>query len=624
MNDSYIYHLKMKSYPKSRVFGFHVEGDKNVVDDLIRIDGIVGDGNVYSSVKDLYKWDQALYTEKLVKQSTFKEAITPGKLLNGEATQYGFGWGIEEVGKRVFHTGSWAAFRTIIVRYIDKNQTIILLDNSGNMNAHRLIKNCWEGKPFDVPSTFLITNVSLIDGTGLPAYPANVRILNNRIRVVGKLTGFKNEEVIDGKGLVLAPGFIDSHSHHDWGMKENPHLLAATNQGITTIVVGQDGGSEPIDSIKAAIKKTPISINIATYTGHSSLRRAVMKQNLFRVAKKMEIDSMKNLLAKELDKGSLGLATGLEYESAFYSNRDEVVELAKIASQKGGRYISHIRSEDINIEEALEEIIGIGREAKVPVQISHFKIAMRSKWGNSRNYIANLQRARAEGINITADVYPYSMWSSTPRVLFPKKDFENLKSAEFATQELFDPAASVMSDYPPNKSYEGKTVSEIGRLNNESAANGLLRIIRESSAPGMRASIVATSMSEVDIKNFLKWDYSVVCSDGTIDGHPRGHGAFTRFLGRYVREQQLMPLETAIRKMSGQAAEQLGIKNRGIVAPGNFADLVLFNPATVIDNATITNPTALSDGIEMVWVNGKLVYQQKKAVPNYPGVFVGR
>ncbi|MCZ8070639.1 MAG: serine hydrolase [Cytophagales bacterium] len=624
MNDSYIYHLKMKSYPKSRVFGFHVEGDKNVVDDLIRIDGIVGDGNVYSSVEDLYKWDQALYTEKLVKQSTFKEAITPGKLLNGEATQYGFGWGIEEVGKRVSHTGSWAAFRTIIVRYIDKNQTIILLDNSGNMNAHRLIKNCWEGKLFDVPSTFLITNVSLIDGTGLPAYPANVRILNNRIRGVGKLTGFKNEEVIDGKGLVLAPGFIDSHSHHDWGMKENPHLLAATNQGITTIVVGQDGGSEPIDSIKAAIKKTPISINIATYTGHSSLRRAVMKQNLFRVAKKMEIDSMKNLLAKELDKGSLGLATGLEYESAFYSNRDEVVELAKIASQKGGRYISHIRSEDINIEEALEEIIGIGREAKVPVQISHFKIAMRSKWGNSRNYIANLQRARAEGINITADVYPYSMWSSTPRVLFPKKDFENLKSAEFATQELFDPAASVMSDYPPNKSYEGKTVSEIGRLNNESAANGLLRIIRESSAPGMRASIVATSMSEVDIKNFLKWDYSVVCSDGTIDGHPRGHGAFTRFLGRYVREQQLMPLETAIRKMSGQAAEQLGIKNRGIVAPGNFADLVLFNPATVIDNATITNPTALSDGIEMVWVNGKLVYQQKKAVPNYPGVFVGR
>ncbi len=624
MKDSYIYHLKMKSYPKSRVFGFHTEADKNVLDDLIRVDGIVGDGNVYSTVEDLYKWDQALYTDKLVKQSTFKEAITPGKLLNGEATKYGFGWGIEEVGKTVLHTGGWAAFRTIIVRYIDKNQTIILLDNSGNSKSHRLIKDCWEGKSVSLPHTFLISNVSLIDGTGLPAYSASVRVVNDRIQSFGKLTKFPNEEVIDGKGLVLAPGFIDSHSHHDWGLKENPHAIAATNQGITTIVVGQDGGSEPIDSIKAMIKEAPVSINIATYTGHSYLRRQVMKQRLFRSARKSEIDSMKSLLIKEMDKGSLGLGTGLEYEAAFYSNREEVIELAKTAAEKGGRYISHIRSEDINIDEALDEIIAIGREAKIPVQISHFKIAMRSKWGNSRKYIAALQAARAEGINITADVYPYSMWSATPRVLFPKKDFENLKSAEFATQELFDPAASVMTHYPPNKNYEGKTISQIATLNNESAANGLLRVIRETSAPSMGGSIVATSMSEEDIKNFLKWDYSVVCSDGAIEGHPRGFGAFPRFLGRYVRDQKLMPIETAVRRMTGQTAEQLGVKQRGIIAPGYFADLVLFNPATVMDNATITDHSALSTGIEMVWVNGKLVYKQQKSVGNYSGVFVGR
>ncbi|MFM9840426.1 MAG: serine hydrolase [Cyclobacteriaceae bacterium] len=624
MKDSYIYHLKMKSYPNSRVFGFHTEADKNVLDDLIRVDGIVGDGNVYSSVEDLYKWDQALYTDKLVKQSTFKEAITPAKLLNGEATKYGFGWGIEEVGKTVAHTGGWAAFRTIIVRYIDKNQTLILLDNSGNFQAHPLIKNCWEGKPFSIPKTFLISNVSLIDGTGLPAYSASARVMNDRIQSFGKLTKFLNEEVIDGGGMVLAPGFIDSHSHHDWGLQENPHAIAATNQGITTIVVGQDGGSDPIDSIKARIKEKPISINIASYTGHSTLRREVMKQRLFRTARKAEVDSMKSLLAKELDKGSLGLATGLEYESAFYSNREEVIELAKTAAEKGGRYISHIRSEDINIDEALDEIIAIGREAKIPVQISHFKIAMRSKWGNSRKYVAALQDARAQGINITADVYPYSMWASTPRVLFPKKDFESLKSAEFATQELFDPEASVMTHYPPNKNYEGKTISQIAALNNESAANGLLRVIRETSAPNMSGSIVATSMSEEDIKNFLKWDFSVICSDGAIEGHPRGFGAFPRFLGRYVRDQKLMPLETAVRKMTGQAAEQLGIKQRGIIAPGYFADLVLFNPATVMDNATITDHSALSKGIEMVWVNGKLVYNQQKAVGNYSGMFVGR
>jgi N-acyl-D-amino-acid deacylase len=221
-------------------------------------------------------------------------------------------------------------------------------------------------------------------------------------------------------------------------------------------------------------------------------------------------------------------------------------------------------------------------------------------------------------------VYPYSMWASTPRVLFPKKDFDNLKSAEFATQELFDPSASVMTHYPPNKNYEDKTISQIAALNNESAANGLLRVIRETSAPNMGGSIVATSMSEEDIKNFLKWDYSVVCSDGAIEGHPRGFGAFPRFLGRYVRDQKLMPLETAVRKMTGQTAEQLGIKQRGIIAPDYFADLVLFNPATVIDNATITDHSALSTGIEMVWVNGKLVYNQQKSVGNYSGVFVGR
>lgn len=624
MKDSYIYHLKMKSYPKSRVFGFHWESDKNILDDLVRVDGIVGDGNVYSSVEDLYKWDQALYTDRLVKQSTFKEAITPGKLLNGEATQYGFGWGIEQVGKTVLHTGGWAAFRTIIIRYIDKNQSIILLDNSGNSQAHQLIKNAWEGKPYSVPQTFLISNVLLIDGTGLPAFQASVRIQNNRIQGVGNLRKFPNEEAIDGKGMVLAPGFIDSHSHHDWGLKENPHAIAATNQGITTIVVGQDGGSAPIDSIKALIKAKPISVNIASYTGHSTLRREVMKQRLFQVARKAEVDSMKSILAKELDKGSLGLATGLEYESAFYSNREEVIELAKVAAEKGGRYISHIRSEDINIDEALDEIISIGQDAKIPVQISHFKIAMRSKWGNSRKYLAALLAARAQGINVTADVYPYSMWSSTPRVLFPKKDFENLKSAEFATQELFDPSASVMTHYPPNAKYEGKTISEIASLNNESVASGLLRVIRETSAPGMSGSIVATSMSEEDIQNFLKWDYSVICSDGAMEGHPRGFGAFPRFLGKYVRDLKLMPLETAVRKMTSQTAEQLGIKQRGLIAPGYFADLVLFDPVTVLDNATITNHAALSTGIEMVWVNGKLVYQKQKSVANYPGVFVAR
>ena len=249
---------------------------------------------------------------------------------------------------------------------------------------------------------------------------------------------------------------------------------------------------------------------------------------------------------------------------------------------------------------------------------------MRSKWGNAEKIIRQFQQARLEGINITADIYPYTLWNSTPRVLFPKKDFDNLASAEFATRELFDPAASVMVRYTPNTAWQGKTVTEIATLNHETPAQGLLRIILESAAPNQGATIVAKSMSETDISHFMKWSYTSICTDGTMRGHPRGHGAFTRVLGRYVREQKLMPLETAIQKMTSLAAENAGIKNRGLITPGYYADLVLFDPYTVIDNATIENPTALSTGVDHVWVNGKLVYSNQQAVPNFPGVFVKR
>jgi N-acyl-D-amino-acid deacylase len=584
----------------------------------------VGDGNVYASAEDLYLWDQALYTEKLVKKATFAEAITAGKLNNGKNTEYGFGWFIREPGKIVAHTGGWVGFGTEITRYLDKNQTIVVMDNSSNFRAHALVKNIWEGKPITLPKTHLISNVKIIDGTGQSAISGSVRVLNNRIWHVGKLTPFAGETITEGNGNVLAPGFIDNHSHHDGGLEKNPSAVAVTSQGITTIVVGQDGGSDAMDSIQNSIKKIPVSVNVASFTGHASLREKVMGKNLLRKATSVEIDSMKVLLKRELQKGSLGLSTGLEYEEGFYSSRDEVVALAKVAAESKGRYISHIRSEDLNIEEALDEIIHIGYEANIPVQITHIKIAMRSKWGNSEKILRQLEMARQQGVNITADIYPYTMWNSTPRVLFPKKDFESLASAEFATRELFDPAASVMVRYTPQPAWQGKTVSEIAAINKETSAQALLRIIRESAAPEQGATIVAKSMSETDISNFMKWPYTSICSDGTMRGHPRGHGSFTRVLGKYVREEKLMPLETAIQKMTSLAAENVGIKNRGLIAPGYFADLVLFNPQTVTDKATIENPTALSTGIESVWVNGKLVYADQKAVTNYPGVLVKR
>ncbi|HLK28204.1 MAG TPA: serine hydrolase [Puia sp.] len=622
LNNTFIYNLTMKSYPASRVFGFHYEKGKAVKDDLLWLDGIVGDGNIYSTVEDLYKWDQALYTEKLIKKSTFVEAITPAKLNDGSFTKYGFGWGIDSVGYKVAHTGGWVGFRNVIVRYIGKNQTIIILDNSTNNIARSIVTNIIESKPYTLPETTLITNVQLIDGTGSSPKKSAVRIWNERIYDIGDLTAFPNEKTIDGYGLTLAPGFIDSHSHHERGLHEDPDGVAATNQGVTTIVIGQDGDSYPVDTLKERMKNSPVSINVATYTGHASLREMVMGKNLLRAATQPEIDAMKKLLADDIKKGSFGLSTGLEYEEAFYSTTDEVIQLAKTAAGENGRYISHIRSEDVNLERALEEIIQIGREAKLPVQISHFKIAMRSKWGNSTDILARLQQARNEGIDITADCYPYTMWSSTPRVLFPKKDFTNIESAEYATKELFDPSSSVMTYFPSNKKYEGKTVSEIAAMNNESPAQALIRIVKESSDEG--SNIAGASMTDEDIINFLKWNYTNICSDGANGGHPRGYGAFTRVLGRYVREKKIMPLETTVYKMTGLTAEHLGIHDRGIIVSGNYADLVLFDPFTINDNSTFTDPKALSSGIEMVWVNGKLVYDHGKATHEHPGKFVSK
>ena len=216
------------------------------------------------------------------------------------------------------------------------------------------------------------------------------------------------------------------------------------------------------------------------------------------------------------------------------------------------------------------------------------------------------------------------MLMSTPRVLFPKKDFASESSAAYATKEFFDPAKSYMAYFSANKAYEGKTVSEIGAMNHERPEKALMRIVREAEEKGGVSMIAATSMAEEDVVNFMTWPNSNIGSDGSIGGHPRGHGTFTRVLGKYVREKKMMSIETAIYKMTGLTAEHIGIRKRGLVQPGYFADLVLFDAATVNDNATISNPTALSDGIDKVWVNGKLVFSDKKATKVYPGMFVKR
>ncbi|GAB3988801.1 hypothetical protein GCM10028807_12250 [Spirosoma daeguense] len=629
LKNTYIYFHKSKTIPHNRVFGFKRENGRNVADDLIRLDGVVGDGNVYSSAEDLLIWEQSLYTGKLVKDFTLREAFIPAKLNDGTTYPYGFGWMIEEKGNVVMHTGGWVGFRTLIIRYLDKKQTLIVLSNGGNA-VGRISRGILEEKPTQLPQTQLITNIRLVDGTGTPARKASVRLRDEHIWEIGTLTPFPNESVTDGKNLVLAPGFIDSHSHHD--LNAQPDALPALNQGITTVVVGQDGWGIPMDTLQARLKEKPAAINLASYTGHAMLRQKSMGVNgLYRTAKPDELEQMKAVLRSELKNGSLGLSTGLEYESAFFSNRDEVLQLAQVTADSGGRYISHIRSEDITLDDALDEIIEIGRQTKMPVQISHLKIALRNQWGQSQQLLARLEEARSEGIKITADCYPYDYWMSTLRVLFPKRDYTNLASAEFAVNQLFDPAQSVLVRFAANPTYAGKTVGDVAKLRNEKPAQTLMGLVAEASAfseknPDVSGieGIMGKSMNETDVKNFLAWPHSNICSDGANDGHPRGYGAFTRVLGRYVREQRLMTLESAIQKMTSLSAEHLGLKQRGIVTSGYFADLVLFNPDTIQDKARIGDNKALSTGIEAVWVAGKLVYQNQKSTGALPGRLLRR
>jgi len=478
---------------------------------------------------------------------------------------------------------------------------------------------------------FLITNANVIDGSGSPARRASVRVEGDRIAAVGELAARSGETVIDAHGLTLAPGFIDTHSHADDDLFEHPEALAVVSQGITTIIGGQDGGSPiPLARYLDSLQKSPGAVNVGMYVGHGSIRDSVMGEDFKRVATPAEVDRMKAMLASEMQAGAIGLSSGLEYDPGIYSDPSEVIALAKVAASFGGRYISHIRSEDYAFWKAIDEIITIGREAKLPVQISHTKLAMRDLWGHADSLVRILDAARKSGVDITADVYPYLYWHSTLTVLFPKRDFENRTSAEFALTQTSTPGGLLLGHYEPNPSYAGKTVAEISKLRGTDSITTLIDLIRDSEAMRKRTghsseSVIGTSMVEPDVELIMKWPYTNLSTDGSLDGpHPRGYGAFPRFLGRYVRERKVMPLEEAVHRMTSLAAEHMGIKDRGRITPGMFADLVLFDPATVIDRATPQEPHLVSVGIARVWVNGAEVFADGKTTAARPGKVIRR
>jgi len=479
----------------------------------------------------------------------------------------------------------------------------------------------------------LITGAVVYDGTGAPARKVAVRIEGDHILAVGALKPRKGETVIAAKGLALAPGFIDAHSHHDVGDYKDRNMPVLLAQGVTTIVVGQDGGSHgPFAEIAAKYAARPAAMNVAAYTGHGWLRDQIMGTDYKRTAKPEELARMQQLLAADLKAGSLGLSSGLEYDPGIYSDHAELVDLARTAAKGGGRYISHMRSEDVAFDAALDELLDIGEKAKLPVQITHMKLGIADRWGQARTVLAKLDAARARGIDVTADVYPYEYWHSTLTVLFPKRDFTDLAAARFALTHLTTPEGMLLDYYAPEPAFEGKTIAQIAAQRGEEPAVTYLWLINralewEKAHPdaGGGESVIGTAMAPADVADFLGWKHSVVCSDGMIGSrHPRGAGAIAKVLRQYVREEHRLTLAEAVRKMTGQTAEQLGIAGRGLIKAGYKADLVLFDPATIADHAVVGNSAALATGVSRVMVNGKLVYADGKPTGAWPGTFLKR
>ncbi|MGI9627483.1 MAG: N-acyl-D-amino-acid deacylase family protein [Longimicrobiales bacterium] len=482
--------------------------------------------------------------------------------------------------------------------------------------------------------SFLIEGANVIDGTGAPGRTVSVRVAGGQIAAVGTLSPEPDEEVVAAHGLVLTPGFIDTHSHHDRGLSESPQALGAVSQGITTVVVGQDGGSElPLARLFQRLETSPVAVNVASYVGHGTLRRYVMEDDFRREATADEVLEMEALLALEMEEGALGLSTGLEYDPGIYSSTEEVVALARVTGARGGRYITHLRSEDRDFFSALAEAISIAEAAELPVQISHMKLAMRGLWGRAGEALALLDEARGRGLDITADVYPYEYWQSTMTVLFPERDLTDRSAAQFALDELVPPEGMLIGRFEANPEIEGLTLAQISESRGTDAVTTFLSLLAEAYPPdgddgnatGPRESIVGTSMTTEDIRQLLSWEHTNVASDGALAGaHPRGFGSHTRVLGRFVDTGNGLSLEEAVHKMTGLAAAHVGIEGRGVIEAGAVADLVLFDPETVGDRATPEEPHLPSSGIERVWVAGEVVYEPAGATGATPGVVIRR
>lgn len=484
----------------------------------------------------------------------------------------------------------------------------------------------------------IIRNGKVLDGTGNSWFYGDVAIKDGKILKVGYLGNLRTARNIDAKGLIVAPGFIDVHGHIEGGVVRTPTADNYILDGVTTVITGNCGGSDDnIGSYLRLVDSIRPSINIASLIGHNTVRSQVL-QRANRAPSAEEQKQMDELVAKAMREGAVGLSTGLIYIPGTFAKTEEVVSLAKAAAKYNGVYASHIRDEENNVADAINEAINIGKEANIPVQISHFKVGGKSNWGRSNETVDLIKKARLDGWEVTIDQYPYTASSTNLGIRLPDWTFQGgndsmkIRLADPKTrsrikkemlQQLKDYAFpnysyAVVANYSADTTYNGKNITEINKLlgKKSNAANEAETIMDMVAAGG--AQMIYNSMNEEDVKYIMKYPFSMFAADAGIRvfgqgmPHPRGYGTNSRVLGKYVREEKVISLEDAIRRMTSLPAQKFGLSDRGFLLPNYAADIVVFSEAEVKDLSTFEQPHAYSKGFKYVLVNGELVVENEK------------
>ena len=485
-----------------------------------------------------------------------------------------------------------------------------------------------------------------MDGSGNPWYRADIAIKGDRIAEIGQLSKLEAKRVIDANGLVVAPGFIDPHTHALRGIFEVPNAESALLQGVTTLTEGNDGSSPyPIDRHYDDIDNLRISPNWAVFVGQGTIRQRVIGFGL-RKATADEMERMKQMVRDAMEQGALGISTGLFYVPGSFTSTEEVIELSKVAAEYNGIYISHIREEAAQLIDSVQETIRIGEEADIPVQITHHKVIGVENWGASIESLRLVDEARERGVDVTIDQYPYTASQTSINALIPQwaqaggreEMLSRINSAETYSTIKNEVVAKILYDRgggdPKNvfisrNSWDpdmaGKNLAELAidaglEPTPENAADVVFDIIR-----GGGATAVYHAIGPEDVDRIMLHPATAIGSDGPVgvfgEGapHPRQYGTFARVLGLYVRERKILSLEEAIRKMSSQSARRLGIHDRGLITKGYFADIAIFDPDEIIDKATFENPHQYAIGTKFVLVNGTVVVENGQHTGARPG-----